>query len=134
MIALTALVIVIVVSIFNYWKIYLFDEEYAKIMGIKVIVMEMILYTLVSLSIVILIKVVGVILSIAMLTIPSAIARLYTHELKWMMVLATILGVVFGLSGLTLSYYLNIPSGATIILVAIICYFIAVIIRKIIRK
>jgi len=133
MVALTLLVIVIVVSIFNYWKIYLFDEEYAKIMGIKVIVMEVVLYTLVSLSIVILIKVVGVILSIAMLTIPPAIARLYTYELQWMMVLATTLGVLFSLIGLTLSYYLNIPSGATIILVAIVCYFIAVVFRKFIR-
>lgn len=133
MIALTLIVIAIVVSIFNYWKIYLFDEEYAKIMGIKVIVMEIILYTLVSLSIVILIKVVGVILSIALLTIPPAIARLYTYELKWMMVLATLLGMVFGLIGLTLSYYLNIPSGATIILVAIVCYFLAVITKKLIK-
>lgn len=134
MIALTLVVLIVVLSIFNYWKIYLFDEEYAKIMGIKVVVMEIILYTLVSLSIVILIKVVGVILSIAMLTIPPAIARLYTFELKWMMLFSIILGVFFGLVGLTLSYYLNIPSGATIILVAILSYFIAAILKKLVSK
>lgn len=130
MFGLTILVLIIVVSLFNYWKIYLFDEEYAKIMGIKVIVMEIVLYTLVSLSIVILIKVVGIILSIAMLTIPPAIARLFTFEIKWMITLSIILGTVFSLIGLTLSYYLNISSGATIILVAILFYFISVMIKK----
>jgi len=130
MLVLTVAVIIIVVSVFNYWKIYLFDEEYAKIMGIQVIIMELILFTMVSLSIVILIKVVGVILSIAMLTIPPAIAKLFTYELKWMMIGSMILGIVFSLLGLTMSYYLNIPSGATIILVGIICYFLAIFIRK----
>ncbi len=134
MFVLTILVLLIILGLFNYWKIYLFDEEYAKIMGIKVIVLELMLYTLMALSIVILIKVVGVILSIAMLTIPPAIARLYTFELGKMMRLSIGLGMVFGLSGLTLSYYLNIPSGATIILVGIISYFFGATIKSYKKK
>lgn len=125
MFILAAVVILVVGLIFNYWKIYLFDEEYAKIIGLNVLVLEIILYVLVSLSIVILIKVVGVILSLAMLTIPPAISRLYTNDLKKMMLMSGLLGIIFAFAGLTLSYYINIPSGATIILVGIISYFIA---------
>ncbi len=130
MFVLTILVILVVGLAFNYWKLYLFDEEYAKIMGIRVIIFEMVLYVLISLSIVILIKVVGVILSIAMLTIPPAISKLFTYELKWMMIWSGILGILFSLIGLTISYYINIPSGATIILVAIISYFIAILVKS----
>lgn len=129
---LLSLVVVVAVSIiFNYWKIYLFDEEYAKIIGLNVLVMEIILYTLVSLSIVILIKVVGVILSLAMLTIPPAISRLFTNDLKQMMIWSGLLGIFFSFAGLTISYYVNIPSGATIILVGITAYFLALLVKRI---
>lgn len=123
MLGLTIITFIIISFAFNYWKIYLFDEEYARIIGIKVIVLEIILYILISLCIVILIKVVGVILSIAMLTIPPAIAKIFTNDLKKSMILSGILGLIFNLSGLTLSYYIDLPSGATIILFAIVSYF-----------
>ena len=126
MAVLALIVVLVILGLFNYWKIYLFDEQYAMIMGIKIRVLEFILYTLMALSIVILIKVVGVILSIAMLSIPPAIARQMTNRLRNMMGISVLLGLVFSFSGLTLSYYLDIPSGATIILVAILGYFIAV--------
>lgn len=126
---LTIGVILIIVSLFNYWKLYLFDEEYAKIIGIKVAVLEVVLYVVIAVSIVILIKVVGVILAIAMLTIPPATTKLFTNNLKTMMLLSMVLGGVFTISGLALSYYLNIPSGATIILVGIVVYFLSIIIK-----
>jgi len=130
MFILTIIVVLIISVVFNYWKIYLFDEEYAKIIGIKVVVLEFILYTLMALSIVILIKVVGVILSIAMLTIPPAIARLFSHRLEKIMLFSVLLGGLFAMGGLTISYYMNIPSGATIILVAIVTYFLAILTSK----
>lgn len=134
MFIMAVVVLLVVGLIFNYWKIYLFDEEYAKIIGLNVLVLEIMLYTLVSLSIVILIKVVGVILSLAMLTIPPAIARLYTNDLKKMMIWSGLLGVIFSFAGLVISYYVNIPSGATIILVGISSYFTVLIAKKIQSK
>lgn len=127
---LTIGVILIIVSLFNYWKLYLFDEEYAKIIGIKVVVLEVVLYIVIAVSIVILIKVVGVILAIAMLTIPPAITKLFTNNLKNMMIISILLGIMFTISGLALSYYMNIPSGATIILVGIIAYFASIVIKR----
>lgn len=127
---LTIGVIAIVVSLFDYWKLYLFDEEYAKIIGIRVAVLEFILNIVIAISIVILIKVVGIILAIAMLTIPPAIAKLFTKKLSRIMILSMMLGIFLTISGLTLSYYMNIPSGATIILVSIIVYFGTMIYRS----
>lgn len=125
MMALSVIVLIVVFSLYNYWKIYLFDEEYASIMGIKTGALEFVLFLIISVSIVILIKVVGIILSIAMLTAPPAIVKLFTHRLSRVMIGAGILGVIFNLAGLSLSYQLNIPSGATIILIAISSYLLA---------
>ncbi|HNR26953.1 MAG TPA: metal ABC transporter permease, partial [Methanobacteriaceae archaeon] len=74
------------------------------------------LLALVALSVVVLIKVVGVILIIALLTIPAAITREYTNNLNQMMVLSVVLGAVLTTGGLVLSYIFNLASGATIVL------------------
>ncbi len=134
MLGLTLITVIVIGLGFNYFKLYMFDEEYAKIMGIKIIVLEIILYVLISLSIVILIKVVGVILSIAMLTIPPAIAKFFTEELKSIIGLSCILGLIFNFTGLIVSYYINIPSGASIILISIICYFTMLFAKNMINK
>ncbi len=117
--------LLIVFSLYNYWKIYLFDEEYARIMGIRTGGLEFVLFLMVSVSIVILIKVVGIILSIAMLTAPPAIVKLFTNRLSRVMIGASLLGVLFNMAGLALSYRMNIPSGATIILLAVSSYLLA---------
>lgn len=130
MIGLSAAVLLIVVLLYNYWKIYLFDEEYAGIIGIRTSTLEFILYLMIAVSIVILIKVVGIILSIAMLTAPPAIIKLFTNRLSRVMIGAGILGIIFNLAGLTISYQMNIPSGATIILLAISAYLLAFLGKK----
>lgn len=124
MAGLSIIVVAVFALLYNYWKLYLFDEEYAGIIGIKTVILETILYILISLSIVVLIKVVGIILSIAMLTIPPLVARQLTNKLNKIMIYSGLIGAFFTITGLTLSYYLNIPSGATIILVAILTYFV----------
>jgi len=111
-------IVVIISSAFNYWKAYLFDEEYLKVMGINIVRLEYLLFILISLSIVILIKVVGIILAIALLTIPPAISKLFTKDLKKIMGLSIIFGIILSFSGLYISYTFDIPSGSTIILLA----------------
>lgn len=119
---------------FNYWKAYLFDEEFAKVIGLRTLVFEYFLFILVSLTIVILIKVVGIILSIALLTIPSAIAKLVSYDLKKIMIFSSLLGAVFNIAGLIVSYRYNIPSGSTIILLSVIGYFLVAIISRILKQ
>lgn len=69
-----------------------------------------------------LIRIVGIILVIALLTIPSAIAKQYVNSLGKMMFLSMALSLILTLSGLYLSYWLDIPSGATIILLSAIVF------------
>lgn len=132
MVVLSILIFLSFITIFNYWKIYLFDEEYAKIIGMNIVFFEKFLYVLIALSVVVLIKVVGIILAIAMFTIPPAISKMFFKELKIIMISSTILGMIFSLVGLTVSYYIdNIPSGATIIIVSIIVYFICMLVKRV---
>lgn len=133
MIILSLIILISIVSIFNYWKAYLFDEEFVQVLGINTIFLECFLFVLIALSIVVLIKVVGIILSIALLTIPPAIAKLFTYNIKNIMLLSTLLGIVFNVFGLVISYQYNIPSGATIILLSVIGYFVAIVLSKYIK-
>ena len=94
-----------------------FDEEYSKVLGIPSELIYILLLSLVALSVVVLIKVVGVILVIALLTIPAAITKQYTSNLKRLMFMSTVVGMVFTSLGLLLSYIFNLSSGATIVLV-----------------
>jgi len=67
---------------------------------------------------VVLIRVVGIILVIALLTIPAAMARQFTHDLRKMMLLAILFGAIFAFGGLWLSFELDLASGATIVLLS----------------
>lgn len=95
-----------------------FDEEFAKVSGVRVEAMYLMLLCLVAVTVVVLIRIVGIVLVIALLTIPAAIARQHTQSLRRMMALSTVLGAALTLGGLWLSCALNLPSGAAIILLA----------------
>lgn len=97
-----------------------FDEEYARTRNLPVKGLNMLLISLVALSIVTLIQVVGIILVIALITIPVAIAGELSGSFKGIMALSTIFGVFFCLFGLFLSYFGELPSGATIIMTGVI--------------
>ena len=95
-----------------------FDETFATVENVPVDAIYMVLVAMVALTVVMLMRVVGLILVIAMLTIPAAIAGQFVQEMKRMMGVAIGLGVVFTTLGLSLSYAYNLTSGAAIILVA----------------
>ncbi len=111
-----------------------FDEEYAMTLGIHTVVINFIMISLVALTIVVNIRIVGIILVIALLTIPQATANIFTKKYKQIILLAILFGLLSSLSGLILSYQLNIPSGATIIFLSIIIYLISKIISMGYRK
>ncbi|HHW16194.1 MAG TPA: metal ABC transporter permease [Methanothermobacter sp.] len=106
-----------------------FDEEFSQVIGVPVNLFYLLLLTLVALSVVILIKVVGIILVIALLTIPAVTARQFTFKIPRMMVLSSIIGIIFTLTGLWISYILDVSSGATIVIILAI-FFIAAYIGK----
>jgi zinc transport system permease protein len=116
MLALDVVIIGIVVVFYKEYLILSFDEEYATAVGMPVEKLYLLLLAMIALTVVVLIRVVGMILVIALLTFPAAMARLFTHNMKTMMLLSMLFGFVFTFGGLWLSYALSLPSGATIIL------------------
>jgi zinc transport system permease protein len=94
-----------------------FDEEYARARNLPVKALNMLLLALIALAIVTLIQVVGIILVIALLTIPVAIAGELSDSFIGIIALSTFLGTIFCLTGLIVSYFLELPSGAAIIMI-----------------
>lgn len=112
---------IIVVTVLLFYEQFLavsFDEEFARLRGVPVEIMYLLLLCMVAVTVVLLIQVVGLILVIALLTLPAAIAGQFVDSLGRMMVLAVGLGMVFTTGGLALSYEPDLPAGATIILLA----------------
>lgn len=123
-------IVLSIAAFFNHWKAYLFDEEFSSVIGIDTRFLEYFLSVLVGMSIVILIKIVGIVLVIALLTIPPATASLFSRNLLGIMKLSIVLGMANCLLGLVVSYIFNIPSGATIILVSCGVYFASLLLRR----
>jgi zinc transport system permease protein len=107
-----------------------YDSEYAALRGINVKVFYTLILVLSSLTVVIAIKVVGLILVIALLTIPIYIAEKVSNSLYGMMIVSAILSSLFTLVGLYLSYTFNLTSGATIIIVSAMSLFMFIIYKK----
>ncbi|MCU0596789.1 MAG: metal ABC transporter permease [Desulfobacterota bacterium] len=134
MLCLNLLVLVFVFYFYKELVAMSYDEEFSFVVGIPVRALYFVLLALISLSVVMIIRVVGLILVIALLTIPPYIAEKYTSSLRRMMALASILSAVFTLVGLFVSYQFNLASGATIIMVAGVGFFLSLAIDAIAGK
>jgi zinc transport system permease protein len=99
-----------------------FDEEFARISGIRVELYNTLFLCLVALTVVLLVQVVGIILVVALLALPAATAGQLTSRLPAMMIMATLLSLVSTTGGLVISYSPNLPAGATIIMIAGLLY------------
>lgn len=124
MLILTTLVVFIVVSMFQTWKTYLFDSEFAYVIGLKTKFLDSLLLILIAITVVALIRVAGIILILAMLTAPAASATLFTKSLKSRIFLAIAFGAIYCILGLVISYELDIASGACIVIVSVTTYLI----------
>ena len=100
-----------------------FDEEFARVRGVNVSGFYLLLLCMVAVTVVSLVQVVGLILVIALFTLPAATARQFVRSVAGMMIGACVLGAVFSVAGLAVSFDANLPSGATIILLAGFAYF-----------
>jgi zinc transport system permease protein len=108
-----------------------YDEEFAQIRGVPVKKLYFGLIGMLAVTIVLVIQVVGLILVIALLTIPPFIVEKYVNSLVQMMVASSILGAVFTITGLWLSYRYNLTSGASIIMVSGIVFLISLVVDQI---
>jgi zinc transport system permease protein len=125
MATLDLLVTGMVLAFYRQFLAVSFDEEFARLRGVPVNFFYLLFLCLVALTVVLLVQVVGLVLVIALLTLPAAIAGHYIHTMGRMMIAASILGMVFTTAGIMASYYLDLPTGAVIILIAGSAYLIS---------
>jgi zinc transport system permease protein len=93
-----------------------FDEVFARVRGVRVRLLMSLLLGMIALTVVILIQVVGIILVVALLTIPSVISLMLWKDLRSVLLSSVLIGVGITLGGLVLSFYFDLPSGPAIIL------------------
>jgi zinc transport system permease protein len=114
------LVCLVLLSITIFYKGFVsitLDEEFSLARGLPVRALNVGLLLLIAISIVALIQVVGIVLIIALLTIPVAIANELSIRFKTIMLISVVVGMLICLGGLTVSYFVELPSGAVIILI-----------------
>ncbi len=134
---LLALDLLIFITVFFYHRKFLaicFDEKQAQLQGLRVKSLYFLLLSLVAITVVLLIQVVGVILVIAILTLPAALANVFSQKFTCIMAFASLLGVAFTFFGLLISFTLNWPPGSTISLVATAAYFLGLCLKKTIKR
>ena len=133
-IALTVLAVITVTLFFTfktYLAGYLFDEEFLTVRKVNVNLIETIINIIIALSVVVLIKVTGIILVLALLAVPSATSMLVNKKFVGRVITSSIFGIVYCFIGIILSYEIGLPTGATIIIISSIIYFIIKLIIKI---
>lgn len=118
-----SLVLILFFALFYRLVLYVaFDEEFAKTTGLPVNLINYLLISFIAITIVLNIRVVGIILILSLLTLPQATANLFTKDFKKMMVLSVLFAFIGSLSGLLFSFYVDIPSGASIIFTLVLIF------------
>ena len=107
-----------------------FDEEFARVRGVRVSLFYLLLLCLTAVTVVILVRIVGIIMVIALLTLPSATASRIGRGFPQIMVIATVLCMLFITSGLAISYSAETVTGPTIILIAAGAYFLSLLVPR----
>lgn len=116
-------VIVVFFTIFLRQILYIaFDEEFARTAGLPVNLFNYLIMILIALTVVLNIRVVGIILILSLLTIPQASANLFTKDFKKLILLSSVFAFVGTLAGLFISNFMDIPSGAAIIFTLVVMF------------
>ena len=137
LILMLSLTVVVSMFFILFYRIILFvsfDEQFARTRGIPVMLVNYLLIILVALTMVMSIRVAGIILVLSLLTIPQNTANLFTSNFGRILIWSVVLGFIGSFAGLLASYYLNIPSGATIIFSLVTIYILGRLVKMIISK
>ncbi len=125
-----ASIVLVTILFLPYWKRWAyssFDRELAQADRIPVLFDDYILSILIAVTVVVSLKLVGIVLIAAFLVIPAASARLLSKSFSRMTVISISVGMLSAIGGLWISYYLDVPSGATIILLQAVVFLLAIV-------
>ncbi|MBN2652192.1 MAG: metal ABC transporter permease [Spirochaetales bacterium] len=134
MLALDFFVIIFGILFYNRILSISFDKEYSQVKGVKVNLFYIALLCVTALAIVILVRVVGIVMLIAFLTLPSAIAGQFSSSLWKMMIFSSLISALSVFFGTAISYETSLPTGATIVILIAILYLFVILFKKFIKK
>lgn len=121
----TLLILVVVALLYKELELASCDPEYSRVIGIRPGRLRYMLLILIALSVVSAVQLVGALLATALLITPAAAATLIAGRLLWIMAFGALIAVSCGVGGLYLSYYMNISSGASVVLCCTACFIAA---------
>lgn len=121
---LGALVLITIVLFYKEFLIISFDLSLAHTLKLPVEGLRLLLLILIAITIVASLQAVGIALMLALLITPAATARLLVKRLHHMIMIAAVLGIMSGIGGFYASYYLDVPSGSSIVLVMMAIFMI----------
>ncbi len=111
-----------------------FDRDFARTQGLPVRFIEYMMMLFIAATIVLSIRLIGIMLLMSLITIPQMTANMFTSDYNKITITSCLLGLIGCISGLFLSYFFNIPSGAFIILVLITIFLIAKAIQRLLTR
>lgn len=132
LVVLDVVVIIVGFLFYHQFQAISFDEEFARIRGIRTNQFYIILLLMTAITVVLMTTIIGIVMVIALLTIPAAIAGFFAKKIWLIMIIAVFLTAIFTSSGLMISYITDLPAGSTIILISGLVYLTSVIVKKII--
>lgn len=134
LVGLDALAVAVGIALYNQFQAVCFDEEFARLRGLWVEFYYVLLLCLTALTVVLLTSVVGLVMVIALLTLPVAIANFFCRTLWQLMLVSGLLSTLFITLGVERSYTLDLPPGATTILLLGAAYLLVVAGAAIVRR
>lgn len=131
---LTGIIIALTVFFFRPLQSMLFDSEFAVLRGVRVNALYFLLLLLVAMTVVLMVNIAGIILLIALLSLPAATAKCFVRHLSTMMVMAVIFSMLELTLGLYVSFSYDLPAGPSSVIIAVIFYIIALLKVKLIGR
>ncbi len=130
MVACDAAILLFVTLFYNQICAVCFDAQFASLRGINSNLIYIILVAFIALCVVVTMQVVGLILVIALLTIPPFIAEKFSQNLRLMMFFSSLISFVCIIAGLLLSYFFDLTTGASVILLLTLIFFLTTLLKR----
>ncbi len=111
-----------------------FDEDFARIRGLNTSLFLIMLIILMAVTVLLLITIVGIVMVIALLTIPPAIGGLFSKKLKGMIAISIALCMVFMTLGLVMSYMVHLPTGSLTVIIAGGSYLLSLLVLRLLKN
>lgn len=128
--AVTSTVAIGVTAVFYREFLYIcFDSETAEALGLKIGLYDSLLFTISALTVAVVVRTVGVLLSVTLLVVPAATSRLLARSIRTMFMLSLLIALISGLVGIAFSFYFNVPTSGAIALISIALFASAYLIR-----